>query len=72
MELVNLFKYNRGLDITAVSPSVDEMEMFTILDNMRNFLYFDFDIFNLKIEEEINLNMVHLNLGLYSMKQKEA
>lgn len=71
--VANLLKYNQGLCPSNIDGKVGDEECFGLMDEMRNMLSIYLgDIFQLSLDDEVNLNYLHLCLGFYNSRIKEA
>ena len=74
MDLVELLKYDHGLDLGEKVPGglVREEDIFELLEYVRLLLMINFDVFDLSLDEEISLSALHVCLSLYNSIIKEA
>lgn len=73
VELASMLKYNHGMENMAEVENVKEEELFLLLEEMNTMLaILPNDLFDLPLEEEINVNYLHLLLTFYCSKIKEA
>ncbi len=75
-DMSNMLRYNHGINISESieqsSINIKQEDIFELLDLIKDPLSVNSDIFNLNLDEEINLNYAHICLGLYNISYKKA
>ena len=73
--MCDLLRYNHGINLSDSIKdmndiSIKQEDIFDLLEAVKIPLIINFDIFNLSLDEEINLNYAHVCLGLYNITYK--